>query len=189
MGCGVGTVVCQAAAEAHARAIGFEIMCDHISATTIRTSSVRPLRVTTPPLLRPGPAEFGREILKTFTEEMTAQGCALKHEPKLLEKSFTQRDKAGEHYLTAKKELGEADVIFTNNFAFSVELSCELGRRIAEECKIGTRILSFKPLAFGRTRAAGIESRSGLREVRRGKYADGVSWTTAEVEYILYERV
>jgi hypothetical protein len=57
------------------------------------------------------------------------------------------------------------------------------------ECQIGTCIFSFKTLAFGRTRATGIDSRSGLREVRRGKYADGVSWTTAEVEYNLYEWV
>ena len=48
------------------------------------------------------------------------------------------------------------------------------------ECQTGTCIFSFKPLAFGRMRATGIDSRIGLR---------GVSWTTAEFEYILYERV
>jgi hypothetical protein len=39
---------------------------------------------------------------------MSAKGCALKHDPKLQENSF----------LTAKKELGAVDVIFSKIFCF-----------------------------------------------------------------------
>ena len=105
--------------------------------------------------------------------------------PTFIEGSFL------EEYDVAK--LVDATFIFVNNFAFPVALAQQLGEYIEATCSVGTRVLSYKPLAWRRTRGGRVRqglagAKPVLLETGRGVYErDGVSWTDKAIEYIQYE--
>eukprot|EP01051_Picozoa_sp_SAG22_P004063 SAG22_NODE_209_length_15177_cov_9.282995_13_plen_400_part_00 len=143
--------------------------------------------------LMPAPAGYQVPLRDAFETELQAWGYSMRQQPQFVHGSFLDAD-------PRELPLPDATFIFVNNYAFPVALSHRLGARIAELCKPGTKIVSYKPLApLGRTRnkraatAAGGDGAEGggkpaLVEQSRAKYMnDGVSWTSTAIDYIRYE--